>query len=223
MPPGTTADRFKWFLLIVVGILIALAVIGGVAFKQWSDAARVASAELRATAEVERLLTEAYGAEARTAIENFESRWLTLDSIRDASLQSEVATGPFLEYFGHARRGDAIYAEPFWLVTSSVVVERIRVLEYSPQRFKAIACVTEITGKTTTEGALIETLPPREFQGVYVFARDSNAWKLAGFFDVTDPRNALRDWDYAPDWLRQTIGNLPGDLNDCETQPPGER
>lgn len=222
MSTGKTADHFRrWLILIITVALVTLLVMSGVAFKLWSDAEESRKASRQATAEAEELLTAIYGAEVRTAIENFESRWLTLASLKDPSRQSDVATGLYLDYFGHARAGDAIYNDPFWLTTKSVVVGKVDVLEYSPQRFKAVACVVKMVDKTTTSGVFIESLPSREFQGVYVFVREENAWKLVGFFEITDPRSALRDWDHAPDWLRQVIGDLPIDaVRDCEDYTP---
>jgi hypothetical protein len=177
------------------------------------------SSPLEITAEAERSLTTKYGVEVGSAIENFEIKWSALESIRNPSIQAEVATGRFLDYFGNARHGDAVYQEPFWLITRSATVTRVRVLEYTAERFRAIACVTGSIDKTDTKGVTQESLPPYKIRGVYVFVKENNRWKLAAFFDTTDPKRSLRDWDYAPDWLKQAIGDLP-DLvdNDCQVK-----
>src|SRR5262249_4723548 len=143
------------------------------------------------------------------AIENFETKWSALESIRNPGIQTEVATGPYLDYFGNARLGDAVYKEPFWLVTRAVVVTNVRVLEYNTEGFRAIACITKSLNETDTAGIVQKSLAPYKFRGIYVFVRDSNRWKLEAFFDTTDPEKSLRDWDYASDWLKQTVGNLP--------------
>ena len=160
---------------------------------------------LQATAEVERSLAGAFGVEVRSTIENFASRWSSLDAHLDPSIQSELATGPYLEYYGLARKGTALYEEPFWLITRSAIVVSFRVLEYSAGRFKAVGCVVKLTDETDTAGVFRKSLPAYESCGVYVFVREENTWKLAGFFNTADPR----DWDYAPDWLKEIIGELP--------------
>lgn len=150
-------------------------------------------------------LNELYGTEVEDTIASFESQWLSLEAHLNPSLQSELATGPYLEAFGYASQGQDLYNEPFWLVTTSASVQSIRVLEYNSERFKTVACVTSYGNRLTTDGEFIEQLSPYEFCGVYVFAREDNLWKLAGFFNMAD----RRDWDYAPNWLQEIIGELP--------------
>jgi hypothetical protein len=172
------------------------------------------------TAEAEESLTTTHGVEVGSAIESFEIKWSALESIRNPSIQSEVATGPFLDYFGNARHGDAIYQEPFWLVTRSVTVTSVRVLEYTIEGFRAIACITKSLDETNTEGVVQKSLSPYKFRGIYVFVKDNNRWKLNAFFDTTDPKKSLRDWDYASDWLKQAVGNLSGMIDkDCRVKP----
>ena len=65
--------------------------------------------------------------------------------------------------------------------------------------------------RTVLDGVYMESLPPIKICGIYVFVRDDDIWKLAGFFNTADPR----DWDYAPDWLKDIIGELP-DQDLCE-------
>ncbi len=99
--------------------------------------------------------------------------------------------------------------------SKSAVVTSVRVLEYSVERFKAVACVTELIDETTTEGVFIESLLPQEYEYVYVFVYEDDAWKLAGVFNITIPKDAWHDWEYAPDWLKETIGELP-DWEPCD-------
>ena len=141
----------------------------------------------------ERFLTATYGTEVQATIENFKLRWLSLDSRKDPSVQAELATGPFLDYWGNARTGKAIYDEPFWLITTSAVVKYLRVLEYSPERFKAIARVSTLYDSITPEGKLIESKLPYEVCSVYVFIREGNAWKMATAFGMTVPQHVERD------------------------------
>lgn len=182
--------------LVLLSSLTACTIFGG---------PTVTSESVRATAEAERALTVVYGVEARNTIENFESKWLGFEAHRSPATQSGLATGPYLEYWGYAREGTALYNEPSWRITRSAFVKSVRVLEYNPERFKAVACVIKNSDEVTQEGVVNETLSPLEICGVYVFVRQDSVWKLAGFFNTADPR----DWDHAPDWLKQIIGELP--------------
>jgi hypothetical protein len=162
----------------------------------------------QATREAEIFLTEAYGAEVRDAIENVKAKWSSLEAYNNPSIQSELATEQYVSHNGYASLGEAIYNWTSWYVVKSVTVTRVRVLEYSPERFKAVACITELVDKTTTEGVFIESLLPQEYQSVYVFVHEDDTWKLAGGFNISLP-NVWRDWEYASDWLKETIGELP--------------
>lgn len=166
---------------------------------------------LQVTLQAEQALTDSHGVEVGKAIENFESVWSSLNAHKDTSIQSGVATGVFLDYHGFARRGNAHYEEPFWLVTKSVALENVRVVEYSLERFKAVACVTIEHDRVTIEGIVVESLPPYEKCGVYVFVYENDTWLLAGIFDTTMPDYVARDWNYAQDWLKEIIGDLPSD------------
>lgn len=154
-------------------------------------------------------LTESHEEEARLAIENFELRWYSLEAHKEPSIQSEVATDPYLHYVGYAREGKAIYDEPSWLIIKSVVIDGLTVLEYTDNRLKITAHIVRQIDEITPQGELRQSLPAVKSCGVYVFVRESNAWKLAGLFDMTNINNVLRDWRDAPDWLHQIIGDLP--------------
>lgn len=203
---GQHVRPLSWLLcLILAGLLFQLFACQGL-FNSDTDHQTTPS-DFQATAEAERVLIVEHGSEVRSQIENFESRWFSLEAHLDPGIQSELATGPYLEYFGNARQGASLYDEPFWLVTTAAVVGNLRVLEYSPERFKAVACSVETTDKMTTDGVFIESLPPLDICGVYVFVREDDKWKLAGFFNTADPR----DWNYAPNWLKEIIGDLPNE------------
>jgi hypothetical protein len=167
------------------------------------------SESAQATQEVEMFLTEAHGAEVRGVIENFTTKWSSLEAHNDPSIQSDLATEPFLSSAGYARLGEALYSRSSWLVTKSAVVESVRVLGYSPERFKAVACVTELVDKIMTDGVFIESLPPQENRIVYVFVREDDTWKLSGAFNVTYSEDTWRDWQYVSEQLKETIGDLP--------------
>lgn len=142
-------------------------------------------------------------ATVQAQIHNFESRWHSLDAHLNPQVQSEVALGRYLDYFGYARMN--LSAEPFWIVNTSTVVTKVKVLEFSATHFKATACIKTTDDEITPQGVFIQSLNPLEMCGIYVFEREENTWKLAGYFNTADPR----DWDYAPQWLKAIIGELP--------------
>ncbi len=155
-------------------------------------------------------MTQTSGAKVSSVIENFEMRWSSLEANLNPAIQSEVATGPYLEHFGYARDGEAIYDEPFWLVIMSAEVRKVRVVEYSPERFKAVASVARTYNKTTTEGEIIDSGLSYPVCAVYVFVREDQTWKLAGLFLTGGTSEEVaREWDRAPGWLKETIGGLP--------------
>lgn len=202
-------------MLVPVALVLLLSV--GCIVPGLLEGDRRATQEARqATATTEAILTEEHGTEIRRVIENFEMRWQSLEAHINPGIQAEVATGPFLKCFGYGGHGEAVYDEPFWLVITSAKVKNVRVLEYSPERFKAVASVARTFDKITPEERIIESSSPGGICGIYVFVREDGVWKLAGFF-LTDPPpdDVVRDWNDSPDWLKEIIGELPeGELCD---------
>jgi len=144
-----------------------------------------------------------YKAEVQAQIERFETHRLSLEAHLNPGVQSETMTGRFLEVYGLASTN--LQAEPFWIINTSIVITEVKVLEFTADRFKATACSKSTADEITPQGAFIRSLPPLEICGVYVFVREADTWKLAGYFNTADPR----DWDYAPQWLKAIIGELP--------------
>jgi len=123
---------------------------------------------------------------------------------------AEVATGPYLEHSLNKELGGANYDEPFWLVITLAEVRKLRVVEYSPERFKAVAAVERRFDRTTTKGEIIESAVPGAICAVYVFVREDQSWKLVGFFVTSGTsREIARDWDLSSQWLKDIIGGLP--------------
>ena len=102
--------------------------------------------------------------------------------------------------------------EPYWIVTKAANVDHIRVIEYYPDQFKAIACLTVIyEERSVPEGKLLETYPESEHCVIYVFVLEGEKWKLNANFNTTNPGNVARDWSYASEWTKEVIGELPND------------
>ncbi len=168
----------------------------------------------QATAQAEQFLIETHRADVQSVIENYQTRWLSLDAHKDPSIQAQLATGPYLESWGYARMGKTINDEPFWLITKSAVAKSLHILEYGPERFVAVARVIKLNDKIKPSGEFIESMPAYESCGVYVFIREEAVWKLATYFDMSVPQDIDRDWRDAPAWSKQLIGDLPRNMCD---------
>jgi hypothetical protein len=147
--------------------------------------------------------------EGRQSVTAYELKWSSLAAHRDPNVQSEIAVDPYLHYAGYGREGYVISDEPYWLITKSIDVKTLTVLEHSPDRLKVMAHIVRQIDEITPSGELRQSFSPVGSCRVYAFTRQSNIWKLAGLFDMTNINNVSRDWRDAPDWLRQVIGDLP--------------
>jgi hypothetical protein len=183
---------FNWKTTLIIYAAVVLLPIGACSNQD------ATSARVSATRTAEEGLTNTYGIEVSRVIENFETSWFTLAAHRNPNIQSELATGPYLDYFGFSRAGDALEAEPYWLAVRSATIKDLRVVEYTSARFKAVACLDILDDKRTVEGELIEILPMREECRVYVFINAESSWKLATAFNTSAPDDVVRDWDQAP-------------------------
>jgi hypothetical protein len=172
------------------------------------------SEQMKATVEAQEALTTTYGIEVQSIIENFQAKWQSIDAHKNSSIQANLATGPYLDYWGYARMGKGIYDEPFWLTTRSVEIKNLQVIEHGPERIKAVARVVTLSDKITPAGKFIQSNLSSESCGLYVFVRKDNLWKLAAGFDMTRPQDVERDWAREPDWSKQLIGDLPPDACD---------
>ncbi len=163
---------------------------------------------MESTIEAERQLTAQHGQEVSRLIIDFERKAGSLDRHYNNDMLTEITTGPFLEYLARFEPEK----ESYWLITTNVQIEHIRVLEYSPNRIKAVACMMrEIEERTAITGEWIKSYSPNEICVLYVFSLENKVWKVAAVFNTTDPTKIDRDWTYAPDWLREVIGELPDD------------
>ena len=203
---------------MIIGLLalIFILVIGIYLIQKWNFNNEASMQELQATYEHEQFLTNNHGEEVIDAIENYVIKSNSLAAIQDPSILLEIAVPPYTDLFLNSAPEDGkICSDQECLIVESAEVNGIRVLEYTNERFKAIGCITFNYDKLSPQGEFIRSLEPLHTRSIYVFISVEGSWKLAGIFDITIPKDALRDWDYAPDWLRQIIGELPADNFDC--------
>jgi len=174
--------------------------------------------QAKATADVTATLTTTHDAEIHEVIQRYETDWLSLAAHENPSIQSKLATGGFLWYWGNARSGTKIYDEPFWLITKSADVTSLHVLEYSPERVKALASVIRQVDEYTPKGTFTRSYQPREVCRLYLFVREDSVWKVADLFDMTRQSDIARDWENFVAWEKDTFGQqIMGDLplTDC--------
>jgi hypothetical protein len=173
----------------------------------------------QATVETERALTDTYGQEVGRIVADFKMQWQSLATFQDPESRWELATEPFfnesdfnwwLWYIKQAKETN---------VLKSVHIRHVRVLEYTPERFKAVITLDKIEDRIALPEATVLYADMALVDcGVYVFVRDDGKWKLsASFYTYANSDAALeRAWDlYTPDEVKQVIGELPhGNL--CE-------
>ena len=165
--------------------------------------------ELEATTQAAEALTSEHGAEASQVIESYKLKAGSLETWRDPNLLKELMTEQQFQALSYLLEPDP---ESYWIVTQSVNVDHIRVVEYSPDRFKAVACLTAIgEERDPTDERVLDSLLATEYCAIYVFVSEERNWKLAASFETTDPGYIDRDWYFLPDWVKEEIGELPYD------------
>ena len=203
MAKNTRACR-KWAILAIVFCAVAAA---GV-YLFLDSLSEYSREEIEATVQAAEALTSVHGTEARQAIENYKQNVGSLEVWRNPDIRKELMTEK-LFLSSPPRDPDS---SPYWLVIKSVNVDHVRVLEYSPDRFKAVACLTTVyEERNPSDEKLLDTYPASEHCAIYVFVSEEGNWKLAASFNTTDPNHIDRDWGFLPDWIKEEIGELPYD------------
>jgi hypothetical protein len=163
------------------------------------------------------LLTREHGDEAREAVMYFEQNWLSLEMHKaPKTFIVELLSGPLL----HS------YTNPFnfqdevnWLIPSQTRVTNLRIVDYSDQMMKVIACLNQRIDKVDHLGTVIEQYPVRQIVKYYVFILDAGSWKVGYFLDFTDPKQALQDWDFLPNELKDVTGDINSFVyKSCKTE-----
>lgn len=203
---------------LIVATCLALFVIGVVmtiALQSWRAINPTQDEAVKATRQTEQRLTQVHSEEVKRIIENYYAQVYSPEVLRNPSLRSELVVTPYLDSF---RQSGPVCNTPPCFIIGSAHVKSVRVLDYSPQRFKADVYITLNWDRVTAQGEYIGTATPDDRHAVYVYVYAENKWKLAGMFDITIPNDAYRDWWYAPDWLKEAIGSLPEDITPCSIQ-----
>ncbi len=151
-------------------------------------------------------LSRTYGNEVSRIIESFEIDGRTVKMYQDESYHAEVYTGPYLEYIdGYYMSFDETTP---WPIVSEANVTSIAVVEYSAEKIRALACVTEQILDLDSKSKLIVQEPVNYINGAYVFLNIEGTWKLASFLDMFDTEIARREYSMMDDELKEITGSF---------------
>ena len=193
------------FLLTVVACLgLAVHTLDRVFTSPGSQAARA----------TESALTISHGIEARLAIQVFIDRNWSFAAFRNPDLLTEVATGQNLNELQALRRE---WSSGTIDVISSASINKIQVIDYTVTQFKAFSCEILNFDTLTIDGTYVSAIKPLTFFRIYVFNRENGVWKVAAWADFTDADHIRRDWEYAPQWEKNLIGDLPDLIDKYDT------
>lgn len=148
----------------------------------------------------------------RSVIYHTTMTWSSLDAYRNPEIQSQIATGPYLERFGYKFNQEGNGTLDYWSVTKAVTLTNVIVYEFTPTRFRSGACMNTYEERVTPKGEFLEAATYEGICGIYVFVKEQNNWLLIGAFNTTMRDTAARDWHQLPDWLKGIIGDLPDNL-----------
>jgi len=156
-------------------------------------------------------LTQQHEQEVSMIVKQFELAWGSLEAYLDPSTrQGLVITGYFDSQIGSLDQ-KALFSEEFGVVYENIEINHIRILNYTPQQIKLVACI-QVTGSyVRPDRSVIISFSNIEQCAIYVFYQQDSQWKLAGKLDTTVPDNVGRDWDLASRELKEIIGTLPKD------------
>lgn len=188
------------FVLLLTLACVSCAVLIKCRVEEMQSVIATQMAVSQATLDTEMWLTQTYGEQVSEIIEEFELKRHSLDYIQG---ENNIYGTPI--------------AEPgsVWMIVTTASVKGIRVLEYTPERIKAIATVDRTYDERTIEGDMVNASLSDYKCGIYVFVNEDSTWKLAGFFLTTPPRagTVYNDWYYLDEEKKEFIGGLPdGDL-----------
>jgi hypothetical protein len=194
------------FLLVLASLLVALLFLGMEKQKTQVDQETTA-------------LTEQHGKEVQTLIETYEVAAHNINTYQSADRRAGIFSGTFLDelnqYFSTLTRPAT------WTIVTQAGVTQIKVLDYSPAKIIALACVSDQELELNDQGKLVKQLPAASFAAAYVFVFADASWKLGNYLNVTDPKSARTTYAAMTEELQQLSGPVDPLLNiDCKTKLP---
>ncbi|HSH01390.1 MAG TPA: hypothetical protein VLL52_02655 [Anaerolineae bacterium] len=172
-----------------------------------------------ATRSAQTNLTIHYGEQISEIIYQYELERLSPETDENPERLANFATGHHLEFLQKLKNLSIEEGINFRLSSSPERVKHIRVLDFELSIFKAIACLDMSYQRFSLDGIqLSQSTIPR--CGIYVFFYENDYWKLAAYFETTDPSNIYRDWQFVEDWEKEIIGELPNDPSMLQERTP---
>jgi hypothetical protein len=150
-------------------------------------------------------LNETYGKEVQELIDEYHLVAGSFPAKNYPDRLSEVVTDPFLTKLTPKSETPSLNG---WVIVESVNIKNVNVLEHTSETFKAIACGRFNLYKVTTKGEFETALPPMEFKSLYVFLLKEGRWKLAVVYSIIDPDDAVAEWEYTDQEVRDLIGDI---------------
>ncbi|MBA4385566.1 MAG: hypothetical protein C0410_12580 [Anaerolinea sp.] len=172
----------------------------------------------QATERAEKTLTSNYKDIAIATVENFEESWLSPEMQKNpGTFLQDLLYGPQLEYWLNFIGNNSEISNGRWSTPRQFLITNLRIVEYSEQRMGIIACVEWVTNETNQPESSLTIIPTIKSENYYLFINDKGTWKLANVIDITDPKQALQDWDYMNQKLKDITGDFPSVVyKNCE-------
>ncbi|MBK8022715.1 MAG: hypothetical protein IPK19_15095 [Chloroflexi bacterium] len=130
--------------------------------------------------------------------------------VEDPGTLSEIVSGEYLTWLQSlVERSDS----DRWPITVALDLREVVVLDYSPNRFRSIIC-----GVWTYRRDSRRTVFPQTFIRIVSVVEEEGKWKMTASFDFTDSSIIRRgEWEYAPEWMKRELGNVPDIAPEYET------
>lgn len=208
MPNGKLGYNITVFVLVCITLILY-------AFINWDQSKSTA---YQKTQEIEALMTREHADEAKAVILNFEQNWFSFEMHKDPEpYLRELLTGPILNYYLKLiNNQDSI---DYWLIPSQIDVTDLKVVDYNKESMKVITCLNQGTDKITHDGIITERYPMHRLIKLFFLLKADGSWKIGNVLDITDPKQALQEWDFMSQDLKGITGDISSLVYDsCQTK-----
>lgn len=189
---------------LAAGILLVIAAI--LIFSAPRSSAQEALPTSTPTDEAPNELTLRYGHEVAGIIEGFEVSAHTVKMYTNEDNHAKMYTGPYLDYI------DGYYMSfddtTLWPIVAQATVTKVRVVEYSDEKIRVLACVTEQKIDLNSKGDLVDQEKVNVINGAYVFIKENGIWKVGSFLDMAHPESAKLEYAMMDDDLKEITGDF---------------
>lgn len=149
-------------------------------------------------------LSVLYLDEAVMAIERFHVIFDSYEAHNNPDIYSQILTGRYLDEYKRSNRSSLNSI----IVTESLEVNGLRILEYTDNRMRVIGCSTLLQARMNlTDELTIRAFRPRMVRWIYVFEREDSYWKVATHSYIGDADLIVENWSNVEDWRKEIIGD----------------